>query len=190
MKALASIFILVLFSGTMAFGQASLEMSYEGLNLTELEDDVVKEKNGSDYSILTTAINTKYSEIGSGLFRDKLMMVSSKKIGALGSGVDPNTGQPFTDLFCIDVKDDGELKRPLLFSRILNTKNNEGQITFSRDEKTIYFTRSSRENPSNYKLYRAELEENSNGNWVNIEKLAISSDFYSVENPFLKENTS
>lgn len=184
MKALTNIFILILCTGSFAFGNTS----YNNVLVNETEESVVPKKGGSDYSILTTAINTKYSEIGSGLFRDKLMLVSSKKIGAIGNGVDPNTGQPYTDLFCVDVKKDGQLKRPLLFSRILNTKDNEGQVAFTEDEKTIFFTRSTRENSKNYQLYKAVLQENSNGNWVDIKKLNVSSDFYSVENPFFKDN--
>jgi len=189
MNASRKLLIALFLSSTVAFSQAPFELSFGSTNPSNgvLLEEEINEINGSDYSILTTAINTKYSEIGSGMFRGKLMMVSSKKIGALGNGVDPSTGQPYTDLFCIDIKKDGQLKRPLLFSRILNTKGNEGQVAFSEDEKTIYFTRSTRENSKNYQLYKADLLENSNGNWVNIQHLDISSDFHSVENPFIRE---
>jgi len=189
MKALIKTLLITFLAGQFMNAQASYELPFDGIeNLNDTEKTLVNETNGAEYSILTTAINTKYSEIGSGLFKGKLMMVSSKKIGAIGNGIDHNTNQPFTDLFCIDVKKDGQLKRPLLFSRILNTKDNEGQVTFSSDEKTIYFTRSTRENSKNYQLYKADLAENSNGNWVNIERLNISSDFHSVEDPFIKDN--
>ncbi len=194
MKTLTYIFTLVLFCANLAFGQDSFDTSFNELNsidaiLDKVEDKrIIQDITVSDYSILTTAINTKYSEIGSGLFKDKLMLVSSKQIGAIGNGINPTTNQPYTDLFCVDVKASGQLKRPLLFSRILNTKDNEGQVTFSEDENTIYFTRSTRENPENYQLYKAVLQENSFGNWIDIKKLNVSSDFYSVENPFLKDN--
>ncbi len=188
MKAFTKLFIAVCFVGNLANAQAPFNMSFDAINSIDLKENVVNATNGADYSILTTAINTKYSEIGSGLFKDKLMMVSSKKIGALGNGVDANTGQPYTDLFCIDVKKDGQLKRPLLFSRILNTKDNEGQVAFTEDEQTIYFTRSTRENSKNYQLFKADLMENSNGNWINIQRLDISSDFHSVESPFVRDN--
>ena len=164
MKTLHYIFTLVIFCGNLAFGQDSDDIS---LNEIDSIDAILNKVEGTqdikgnivaDYSILTTAINTKYSEIGSGLFKDKLMLVSSKKIGAIGTGIDPNTNQPYTDLFCVDVKESGQLKRPLLFSRILNTKDNEGQVAFSEDENTIYFTRSTRENPENYQLFRAVLQ--------------------------------
>ena len=146
--------------------------SFNGLNLIDFYIDkalnsLEKEDNNSsssEFLITETDINTKYSEIGSGLFKGKVLIVSSKKIGGLGNRVDKNTNQPYTDLFCVDVSETGELKRPLLFSRILNTKGNEGQVTFTEDENTLYFTRSTRENSKNYQLYKTNLEENSVGN--------------------------
>ena len=194
MKTVIKTLLISILLGQFVNAQVSYEVSFSDLRLfdhtvNDTEDAVAIDAiYGADFSILTTAINTKYSEIGSGLFKGKLMMVSSKKIGAIGNGLDPVTGQPFTDLFCIDVKEDGQLKRPLLFSRLLNTKDNEGQVTFTADEQTIYFTRSTRENSNNYQLFKADLMENSIGNWINIERLAISSDFHSVESPFIKDN--
>lgn len=197
MKALINTLVIAILFTYVGHGQAAFDMSFdnsldlvstENISSTADKNPMINTIAGSDFSILTTAINTKYSEIGSGMFKGKLMMVSSKKIGAIGNGVNPVTGQPYTDLFCIDIKEDGQLKRPLLFSRLLNTKDNEGQVAFTSNEQTIYFTRSTRENSGNYQLYKADLMNNSNGNWVNIQKLPISSDFHSIESPFIKDN--
>ena len=196
MKALINVFFVLLISSNFINAQASYKYSFdnssvidfyidEGFNSLENE---TSDSNSSEFLLTETDINTKYSEIGSGLFRGKVIMVSSKKIGGLGNGVDENTKQPYTDLFCLDIDHNGELKRPLLFSRILNTKGNEGQITFSKDENTMYFTRSTRENSKNYQLYKTNLQENSNGNWVNIEMLDISGENHSIENPFVHNN--
>lgn len=145
-------------------------------------------KSGYIYTVNISKINSKYSEIACTTFRNKLVLVSSKKIGGLGNGVDPATNEPFTDLFCTDIKAYGKLSQPLLFSRILNTKANEGQVAFSLDEHTIYFTRSERANSLNYKLFKAELEKDSYGNWINEMELPISSDNYSIENPHVSSN--
>ena len=145
-------------------------------------------KSGYLYTVNVSKINSKYSEIASATFRKKLVIVSSKKIGALGNGIDPITNEPYTDLFCTDIKAYGELSHPILFSRILNTKANEGQVSFSPDEHTIYYTRSERNNSQNYKLYKANLEKGSYGNWTNETELVISSDIYSVENPHVSED--
>lgn len=140
-------------------------------------------KSGLEFYIYQSNINTKYSEIPSTVFRNKLIMVSSKKIGGLGNGIDTHTHEPFTELFCLDVDAYGIAKNPLFFSRIINTKNNEGQVAFSPDEQTMYFTRSHRENSSNYQLFKATLEKGSNGNWINEIELGISATNYSIENP-------
>ena len=145
-------------------------------------------KSGYSYNVNISKINSKYSEIACTTFRKKLVIVSSKKIGAFGNGVDPITQEPYTDLFCTDIKAYGELSQPLLFSRILNTKASEGQVAFSPDEHTIYYTRSERNNSLNYKLYKADLEKDSYGKWINAEELAVSSDNHSIENPHVTED--
>jgi len=140
--------------------------------------------NGFEFEILDAGVNTKYSEIGTGFFRNKLIMVSSKKLGGLAK-IDFNTNEAYKELFCLDINDNGVLSRPLLFSRMLNTNDSEDQLTFSPDQKTVYFTRSSRANSLEYKLYKATLEEGSHGNWINEELLSINKTNVSIENPFL-----
>lgn len=140
-------------------------------------------KSGYAFEVEVSKINSDYSEIASAMFRNKLVIVSSKKIGGLGSGKDPKTKEPYTDLFCLDVKGTNSFSQPFLFSRILNTKANEGQVSFSPDEHTIYYTRSERGSEDTYKMYKANLKKNSQGKWINETELSISSDDYSVENP-------
>ena len=140
--------------------------------------------NGFEFELLDAGVNSKYSEIGSGFFRNKLIMVSSKKLGGLAK-IDPNTNEAYKDLFCLDIGKNGSLSLPLLFSRILNTNDSEDQLTFSPDQKTVYYTRSSKKNSLEYKLYKAVLEEDSHGNWINEELLSINKTNVSIENPFM-----
>ncbi|WP_452225163.1 OmpA family protein [Lacinutrix chionoecetis] len=152
-------------------------------NYTNIEDEIGS--NGFDFTTLDTGINTKYSEYGSGFFMNKFIMVSSKKLGAL-SKTDKQTGEGYQNLFCLDISNDGSLKMPLLFSRIINTfNNNEGQLSFSPDEHTMYFTRSTKEDTSIFKLYKVSLEKDSHGNWVDQELLHVNTEGASVENPFV-----
>ncbi len=130
-------------------------------------------------------VNTQYSEYVSGPFRDKMIIVSSKKIGGL-SKMDKNTNEAYKALYCADIKKDGSLKFPLLFSRMLNTNNaNESQVAFSPDEHTIYFTRSIKGDTKTYELRKATLEKKSHGNWTNEVVLDINKTGYSIENPFV-----
>lgn len=138
-----------------------------------------------NFTIFDAGVNTKFTEYGSSFFMDKYIVISARKIGAIGGAKDKVTNEPYTELFCTDVDKYGNLSRPLLFSRIINTVNSEGSVTFTPDEKVIYYTRSSQENSMNYKLYRANLDEIQTGKWVNEELIPYSSDDYSIENPFI-----
>ena len=140
--------------------------------------------NGFNFDVLDAGVNSKYSEFGSGFFMNKLIMVSSKKVGGLAK-IDPKTNEAFKDLFCLDVSQTGQLSDPLLFSRILNTNSSEDQLTFSPDQKTVYYTRSSKENSLEFKLYKATLEEDSHGNWIDNQALNINANGISIETPFI-----
>lgn len=142
------------------------------------------EANGFNFDLLDAGVNSPFSEIGSGFFRNKLIMVSSKKIGSLAK-IDPNTGEAYKELFCLDIDRNGRLSSPYLFSRILNTSDSEDQLTFTPDQNTVYYTRSNRNNSLEYKLYKAILEEDSAGNWINEEYLTINKPNVSIENPFV-----
>ncbi|MEW4923906.1 OmpA family protein [Algibacter sp. 2305UL17-15] len=140
--------------------------------------------NGFQFEILDAGVNTKYSEFGSGFFMNKLIMVSSKKIGGFAK-IDPYTNEAYKDLFCLDIEDNGHLSSPLLFSRILNTNDSEDQLTFTKNHKTVYFTRSNKDNSMEYKLYAATLEEGSHGNWINQRLLSLNKNNVSIETPFV-----
>ena len=146
-------------------------------------------KSGYKYTVNVSKINSKYSDIPSAVFRDRLVMVSSKKIGALGNGKDKATNLPYTNLFCTNINQNNyDLSVPILFSRILNSRGNEGQVSFSPDQHTIYYTRSARDNSQNYQMYFAQLEKDSYGNWIDHVPVSFNSDEYSVETPHVSSD--
>ncbi|AUS04990.1 OmpA family protein [Pseudotamlana carrageenivorans] len=142
-------------------------------------------ENGFHFEISPTYSNSEFSDIGSGFFRKKFIMVSAKRVGGL-SKIDPNTNEAYKDLYCLDIDNHtGLISRPLSYSRILNTHFSEDQISFSKNEQTAYYTRSSNENSLEYKIYKSDLEENSNGNWINHITLSINKPGVSIETPFV-----
>jgi outer membrane protein OmpA-like peptidoglycan-associated protein len=180
------------FVAPFIFAQGPTDLA--SLNNINEFDNLIKVRTSSDltptsnsgynFEILDAGVNSKYSAFCSGFFRDKVIMVSSKKLGPLAK-TDPNTHEGYQDLYCLDVDKNGRLSDPILFSRILNTKYNEGQLSFSPDQKTVYYTRSTEELSSRYKLYKAILEEDSHGNWINEELLSINMKYVSIENPYV-----
>ncbi|GAL70516.1 TolB family protein [Jejuia pallidilutea] len=181
-----NVIALFLFACTLAFSQVPTDLFADNdLNNNTPTSVLAKiDSNGFNFDIIDAGVNSKYSEFGSGFFMDKLIMVSSKKIGALAK-IDPNTNEAYKDLFCLDIKENGKLSSPLLFSRILNTNDSEDQLTFTPNQKTVFFTRSERGNSLEYKLYKATLEEGSHGNWINQTLLSINQEHVSIENPYV-----
>ncbi|RCT56471.1 carboxypeptidase-like regulatory domain-containing protein [Winogradskyella sp. KYW1333] len=173
MKVLSSITALLFLAIGIFFSDNKKILKNDGSN-----------KSGYLFTINVTKINSKYSEIPAAVFRNKLVIVSSKKIGALGGKIDKSTGEPISNLFCTEFNEKkNDFTTPILFSRILNTKNSEGQVAFSPDQHTVYYTRNSKENPFNFQLYVANLEKDSYGNWINHKRLEINSVSHSIENP-------
>lgn len=189
MKTKLSFFVFLVSNIILAQGPSNLIASnndtYHNTNTFSKtnKDDVIK-SNGFNFELIDAGVNTPYSEIGSGFFKNKLIMVSSKKLGGFAK-IDPNTNEAYKELFCLDIDKNGALSSPYLFSRILNTNASEDQLTFSPNEKTVYYTRSSKDNSLDFKIYKAELEEDSHGNWINNEALSINKDKVSIETPFV-----
>ncbi|MBA6152326.1 OmpA family protein [Gelidibacter maritimus] len=102
--------------------------------------------------------------------------------------------QPYLDLYQAEVTKDKKLVNIQPFSEDINTKTHESNATFTKDGKTMYFSRTSEnrvhigeELVATVKLYRAELV---NDVWTHITELPFSSDHYSTQHPVLNpENT-
>ena len=180
-----SVFI---FTYTSSIAQAPFEVA-EHL----LEDAIISSKdigdNGFKFETLTTGINSAYADYGSGLFQNKFISFSARKIGAIAKK-DPLTKEPFTKLYCSDILENYDLSRPLLFSSLLNKNENLGSVSFSQDGTIIYFTKNIEGNTQSFQIYRAELNPDHAGEWMNISPLSFNSTSYSVENPHLNKEGS
>lgn len=170
-------------------------LGQDQLTYTALADNVAnysaEEKpfygdNGFKFETFNTGINSKYSDYGIGFFREKFISFSARKIGGLAKK-DPISKEPYTKLYCSDITYDYDLKRPLLFSSILNRNDNLGTLAFSQDGNTLYFTQSKEDHTQSFELYRAEMNPEREGEWINITALSVNGD-YSVENPHLSRN--
>jgi len=177
-------FLLLTFSLVAQNETSYFEASNTELTTIENNDAPYIGNNGFNFATFDTGINTKYSEFGSGFFMNKFIMVSAKKLGGLAKK-DKHTGEGYRNLFCVDINKDGTLENPILFSRIINTLDNEDQVTFLPDGQTMYFTRSIEDGSPIYKLYKTKLKKNSIGNWIEQVELDVNVEGYSIENPFV-----
>ena len=97
--------------------------------------------------------------------------------------INPITNTPNNNLYCVDVKEDGSLSFPLLFSQALDSDNEEGSISFSSDQRTIFFTQENPNNKQLFTLHKATLNEKDPKKWTNITNLNVVPEQYSAETP-------
>jgi outer membrane protein OmpA-like peptidoglycan-associated protein/tetratricopeptide (TPR) repeat protein len=166
---------------------------------TVIEDLYVADLNYLDsiaelrpkYIVETTKINTEQSDFSSAFFgEDKLVFSSTYQ--ASGQRDYDWTGEPFLDLYLADIGDEGQLENTQQIEGDINTAFHESSAVFSKDLKTVYFTRNNykngkkrtdRKNTVRLKLLKASVDED--GNWSDVEELPFNNDNYSVAHPAL-----
>lgn len=150
------------------------------------------ESQGAFFEINHLSINTASSDFGGYPMSENVYFVSNRK---KRSGIKREytwNGKGYLDLYTAKREDDGSLSNPDFQSRGINKKFHEGPLVFSKDGKTVYFTRNNmsggkkrrgNDGIQNLKMYRATIDEN--GKWTDEEELAINSKDYSVGHPAL-----
>lgn len=156
-------------------------------------DGLLRMKNKFD--IKNLSINSTNSDFSPMYFEDEEMVYASAKDSSIY-----NTrrykwnNQPYLDLYVAKVnKESQELKDAIKFSNEINTKYHEASVTFSADNKTMYFTRNNYgkklrrdQNGINHlKIYRSKKI---NGEWTEAEEVSFNSDDYSTGHPALSED--
>lgn len=143
------------------------------------------------YTIGKTSINSEFSDYGPSYFGNQLVFASARKEGALFNKIHDWTKQNFTDLYSVTINSDKSLSEPQNFSKSINSKFNESSPVFTKDGKTMYFTRNNYldgkkgkdDNKSTLvKIYKASFIDNE---WKNITELPFNNDNYSTAHPTL-----
>lgn len=149
--------------------------------------------NSGRYKIEDAGVNSKYSDYGSSYFQNKLVFSSARDTGSLGQKRHKWTNQYFTNLYSADL-DDSKNPNPssiTKFSKSINSKFHESTPIFTKDGKTMYFTRNNYldgkkgkdgDRVTLIKIYKASLE---NDKWVDVTELPFDSDKYSTAHPAL-----
>ena len=152
--------------------------------------DQIKANSGR-FEIADAGINSKYSDYGSAFLDNKLVFASARDTGSVVKKTFKWTNKSFTNLFAAELKADGTLENPIRFEKKINSKFNESSPVFTKDGKTMYFTRNNfvggKKGKDNkrvtlLKLYKADFI---NDKWTNIIELPFNSDQYSIAHPAL-----
>jgi outer membrane protein OmpA-like peptidoglycan-associated protein len=179
--------------GEIDYDNADLIMSEYLGNEINTTAFIEKLDRGVPYNYEIEAINTGTSsgDFGISYYGDTLVFAS------LRNSDNPNyewNGKPYLDLYQAIISEYKNLENIKPFSDKINSKTHESNAVFSKDGKTMYFSRTNdkriqigEEKYAPVKIYRAELIDNE---WQNITPTPFSSDMYSTQHPALNEDGS
>jgi outer membrane protein OmpA-like peptidoglycan-associated protein len=170
--------------------------------IEKLEKDIKTLNNvsaiGERFSIENLAINTANSEFGGVVLGDSLVFAAVKKKPNLFDKTYKWNNESYLNIVSIPLKNiKANDSLVSYFSKDLKSPMHESNAVFTKDGKTMYFTRNNSTNGrrgkntdkiSNIQIFRAEWVKNK---WTNIKALPFNSPDYSVEHPALSsdENT-
>lgn len=158
---------------------------------------VTAQNEGSGkYTVKGVEINTKRSEFGTAfLGENKLVYARPKKGFSLVNDVWEQNGQRFLELYVADIGPGGDLSNESILKGDVNTRYHEADVIFSKDKKTVYFTRNNYYNKqlardsketTNLAMFKATVNEK--GHWVNIIPMPFNDVQYSVGHPALSKD--
>ncbi|MGJ8591631.1 MAG: OmpA family protein [Aquaticitalea sp.] len=145
-------------------------------------------ERGKKFRVENMEINSEYSDFGGTILDDKLYITSGRDVSGQNYGWND---EPFLDIFVASKNSEGGYGSPEQVKGKVNTSYHEGVVAFSKDGKTMYFSRESffenefvkdsvtKNKLGSIKMYKATtLGEK----WDNVEALNITKD-YSAKNP-------
>jgi outer membrane protein OmpA-like peptidoglycan-associated protein len=121
----------------------------------------------------------------------KVVFCSARDTGNFSKRIHTWTGQSFTNLYDSPIAEDGSLGAVGKFGGKINSKFHEDTPTFTKDGKTVYFTRNNYLDGRGFdaskvtllKIYKATVDKE--GQWNNITALPFNSDSYQTAHPAL-----
>lgn len=172
-------------------GKAKATSSYKNIADTLFKKGV----HDKLFEIDKVAINTDYSDFGPAFYGDKIVFASSDSSmqfsGERPLDVSGWDKQPFLDLYQATLDENMNLGNVEALKGDVNSLYHESTPVFTKDGKTMYFTRnnyfngkkrSDKDQVVRLKIFKATK----NGDrWENIKELPFNSDSYSVGHPAL-----
>jgi outer membrane protein OmpA-like peptidoglycan-associated protein len=150
----------------------------------------IKENSGR-YKVQNLKINSANMDYGSTIYNNQLVFASAIDMPGYAKREMKWVNQPFTNLYAAKINTDGTLGSVKPFSKKINGSFDEATPVFTKDGKTMYFTRSNsakgslitdEEDITRLKIYKSEYVNNK---WQNAVELPFNRDDYSVAHPAL-----
>ena len=147
------------------------------------------------FEVKNINVNSKYSEFSPMYYNgDEIVYASAKDSSIFNTRRYKWNNQPYLDLYVAKINEESQdLKNAIKFSNEINTKYHEASVTFSPDNKTMYFTRNNygkklkrdKNGINNLKIYRSKKI---NGEWTKADEVSFNSDDYSTGHPALSKD--
>lgn len=150
----------------------------------------------SPFTIFNIGVNNEFSNFGTTFYgEDMLVYAAPAKRNYIINNLWKGNDQPFLELYVGTITESGEVTDTQKFSNVVNTKFHEADVTFSKDNKTVYFTRSNyfegkyrKDSLGMNRLKIFKATKDANGAWDNVSDLPFNNDNYSVGHPTLSED--
>jgi outer membrane protein OmpA-like peptidoglycan-associated protein len=172
-------------------GDTKIAENYTGSNyLDQIAGGALK------YELSVVSASTNNSDFGPSYYGEKVVFASaSDTIIDKKLALHEWNNQPYLDLFVANVNDQGDLINVEPLAGDVNSKYHESSPVFSKDGKTMYFTRNNflegkkgkdkgtdGERRILLKIYKATLV---GSKWTNITELPFNSDDFNTAHPML-----
>jgi len=168
-----TLFILILLTSFFVFSQKE----QEGVVITNLKE------------------NTAYADFGVSYYGDKILFSSSRKDKSNRNKKWKGNNQRFLDFYLAEVDEYGEITSYRSLQGIGNTRFHESNAVFTKDKKTVYFTRNNYYNRKkglskkrNMKLAIFIADVDIDGDWHNIRPFSHNSTEYNNGAPALSDD--
>jgi outer membrane protein OmpA-like peptidoglycan-associated protein/tetratricopeptide (TPR) repeat protein len=150
---------------------------------------------GNRFEIKNLALNTVNSEFGAVKQGQNLVFSGIIKKAGLFDKTYKWNNELYLDLLTVGLENSNSSDSMVkYFSGELNTPMHEANAVFTKDGKTVYFTRNNYKKGkraknstkiSNLQIFKAEFID---GKWTNVISLPFNSDDYSIEHPALSHD--
>ncbi|WP_298328724.1 OmpA family protein [uncultured Dokdonia sp.] len=139
-------------------------------------------------------MNSRYSDFGPSYYKNQVIFASARDTGSITRRIHKWNNQPFLDLYKSTMKEDGSMSPPSRFHRKVNTIFHESTPTFTKDGKTMYFTRNnftdgdfakSSDGINKLKIYKSTLVDKEKGSWSEAVEVSFNEEEYATAHPAL-----
>jgi len=147
------------------------------------------------FEIKNLSVNSQYSDFAPMFHNEnELVFASATDSSFLTTRRYKWDNQPYLDLYVGELNEaSADIKNAVKFSKEINTKYHEAGVTFSPDNKTMYFTRNNYSRKlkrdskgiNHLKIYQSKKVD---GKWTAATELPFNSDSYSTGHPALSKD--